>query len=253
MNDNLGLLVKRSGTTSTVEEHFLTTGNNSSIRFADTSLTDAQLTTSVIPTNADDNIHETLFGSNPLSIIEEKGGPTAASNNTPGFSVGWGLWDGGVDIIDAQGVASVYTADAYWLSAERADIADLTGSWSYSGVVDHDGSGSHGSLDTLDMGFDVHFGSGQITSGFFDADVGATTWYSEFTGTVHGPVANINDFANSTITGLTSPSITGEIRGIFTGTGTNQGFATGFSLHEAGGDFLNGVGMLGTRAPIALP
>ncbi len=252
MNDNLGLLVKRSGTTSSVEEHFLTTGNNSNMRFADTTLTDAQLTTSVIETNTDDNIHATLFGPNPLNIIEENGGPTAATNTTPGFNVGWGLWDGGVDIIDAQGVASVYTADAYWLSAQRAGIADLTGAWSYSNVIDHDGSGSHGSLDTLDMGFDVNFGTGQITAGFFDANVGATTWSTEFTGTVHGPVANINDFANSTITGLSAPSISGEIRGIFTGTGANQGFATGFSLHEVGGDYLNGVGLLGTRTVIGV-
>ncbi len=245
MENNLGLLVKRAGS-STVEEHFLTAGNNSSLRFADTSLTDAQLTAS-----SNSAIHETLFGSNPLSVIEANGGTVESSSNTPGFNVGWGMWDGGTDIIDAQGVASVYTADpVYWLSAERAGIADLTGAWSYSGVVDFDGSGSHGSLDTLDMGFDVDFTSGQITSGFFDANVGATNWSTNFTGTVHAPVANINDFTGSSITGLTAPTITGEIRGIFTGTGANQGFATGFSLHETGGDYLNGVGLLGTRTQI---
>ncbi|MFT5321287.1 MAG: hypothetical protein ACI934_001435, partial [Pseudohongiellaceae bacterium] len=249
MNDNLGLIVKRSGATSTVEEHFLTTGNNSSIRFADTSLTDAQLTS-----NTDGNIHDTLFGSNPLNVIEENGGPTAASNNTPGFNVGWGLWDGGADIIDAQGGSTVFTADpAYWLSVQRADIADLTGLWSYSNVIDHAGSGSHGNLDSLDMGFNVDFGSGQISNGFFDADVNSTLWHTEFTGTAHGPVVNIINFTGSTITGLTAPTITGEMRGMFTGTGINQGFATGFSLHEVGGEYLNGVGLLGTRTALPLP
>ena len=265
MNDYLGLLVKR--TSGLVDEHFFTNGNNSDMIFADNNITDTQM-----GTDADLFINDRLHGYDPVQLVVENGGLTAAStldsSVSSQFSVGWGAWNGGANIIDAQGGSSAFHSEPlYWLSAKRADIQDLNGEWNYNTVLAAEGEGTHGSLSSLDMSFDVSFGTGLITGGQFEAVVGGsdTRWYTEFTGTAHGPVANINDFSGATL-GLdadyslnAAASITGEMRGIFTeGTAGAQGFATGFALEattDGGSTFsnLNGVGILGTRTALGVP
>jgi len=245
MEDNLGIVVRRG--TNAVSDFHLTTGNNSDMKLSQTTITVSNI--------ADELITEGIvFNSQPESVLTEETTTVGATNSTPGFNVGWGAWASTLKTDHKGATTSNYFSEAvYWLSAEKADLADLTGEWSYSNVVDFEGEGTGGSLSSLDMSFDVNFGSGNINNGLFRAVVGGNTWDAGFTGTVHGATANINDFSGSTFgtdpdpVNNASTTVSGDIRGIFTGTGTNQGFATGFSLTETGGAFVNGVGLLGTR------
>ena len=268
MEKNLAILVNRNS--PTIDSHFLSNGNNSSIKLAQTSITDTNLDDPAMETGGDPDyyIHEELHDYDPIPVILGKGSliSTAdASVAAAGFNVGWGQWDGGADIVDGLGVVTPYSAlPLYWLSAERADIADLNGLWTYSNVIAADGEGTHGILSSLNMMFDVNFGTGAISGGLFEAvlnnGTSDTVWYTNFSGSAHGPTALISNFTGSTIgadtidPGTNNPAaaITGEMRGIFTGTGTNHGFATGFSLQgiidgQTLPNNLSGVGLLGTR------
>lgn len=268
MNDYLGVLVKQ--TSHIVDEHYLTNGNNAAIIFGQTGLTDGQLAA-----DADESIHDELFDYDPIPLLQETGSginnDTTPSVVTDDFDVGWGVWNGGADIIDAVGGSTSFVSgeDLYWLSARRADIADLQGEWRYGGFDDmtgspnalsagfFEGSGDAGTLTGLGMSFDVDFGSGFITDGKFEAQVGTDHWFTEFSGNAHGPTAVITSFSNGTVGTNADYSlnpganITGEMRGIFTTGDFNDGFAAGFSLHEdAGGTYLNGVGLIDGRGII---
>jgi len=268
MNNYLGLLVKQGS--NSVESHYLSNGVNNAIKFADNFLTDTDLAT-----DADQAIHDELFRNDPLQLLEEAGGginnATTPSSVTSAFNVGWGIWSGGADIIDATGGSSAFITgeDIYWLSAEREGIADLTGEWTNSNVIGFEGTGSDGAMTSMDMSFDMNFGTGAITNGLFNATVnnGSTdnNWQTGFSGSANGPTALINGFTDTrfgpNVNAVDNDPVTGLnalFQGIFTGNGANQGFATGFSLKgsiDGGSTFhdLTVVGVLGTRTEINPP
>ena len=191
------------------------------------------------------------------------------------FDVGWGAWDGGTNIVDIKGSASPHIIEpVYWLSASHEDVADLTGVFTYGSydmysyspdqLLGFLGETNDGMLITplneVGMSFDVNFNSGNITNGLFEAaDTAGNRLFTEFTGTTHGAVGNINDFSNATFGTDTdyslnaATSVTGEIRGIFTASGPSHGFATGFSLSETSGTSFNGVGIIDGRTPLVGP
>ena len=269
MEDNLGLLVRRLS--GVIDKHYLSSNNKTNVKFAATSLTDTQLGSA----NPEQYIESTVYDDQPTSLVRGLGGHITTSIAPAGvstFDVGWGPWEGGAEILDSKGAPSVHVPEpVYWLSAKKADMADLTGTWTYGSndgvtgrpnpVLGFFGEGTNGGptlpLSELGMSFDVNFGlsTNNITNGKFEALVGGSDrWYTEFSGTANGPVASMASFSNATFgTNMDyslnpGASLTGEIRGIFTGTGTTQGFATGFSLHDLGSNAtLRGVGLIGNR------
>jgi|GEM_PF-2313036 len=261
MSDNLGLLVKRNS--GVIDKHFLPTSTSTAVKFGDPSVSDSNMNI-----DPDGYVVEALYDYDPLPVIVGNGSSVSVASPAvaaAGFKVGWGPWDGGADIIDAQGVITPYTTEAlYWLAAEKADLQELSGQWNYNSVIDATGSGTHGPLNSLDMNFDVDFGTGSIINGNFEALVGGSTrWFTNFTGTVNGPTAVVNDFSNSTLgTNLDYSlndiaTMSGDMGGVFTGTGSVQGFATGFTLEatiDGGSTFSNlgGVGILGSRTALGI-
>ena len=269
MEDNLGLLVRRLS--GVIDKHYLSSNNKTNVKFAAMPLTDTLLGSA----NPEQYTEGVVYDDQPTSLVREIGGHITSSVASAGvgtFDVGWGPWDGGAEILDSKGAPSVHVPESvYWLSAKKADMADLTGTWTYGsndGVTGSPnlalgflGEGTNGGpalpLSELGMSFNVSFGlsTNNITNGKFEALVGSgDRWYTEFSGTANGPVASMTHFSNATFGPNADyslnpgTSLTGEIRGIFTGTGTNQGFAAGFSLHELGSNAtLNGVGLIGNR------
>lgn len=124
---------------------------------------------------------------------------------------------------------------------------------------DYLGTGTGGDLTRFSMYFAVDFdaSANQISSGTLDLDVGYyETWETTFTGgTINGALAefvgingNFGDYYG-TPTSVCAACVTGEIRGVFTGTldaATNNGggFVAGFSLNNGLGDSVIGLGLL---------
>ena len=253
MENNLGIFVKRSS--DAVSNFHLSNGNNSDLKITEGSITDSNIDNH---TKKDD----ILFDWKPVSTLSEETTTLGAVNNTPGFNVGWGPWTS-TKSTDHNGVeSSNYHAEpVYWLSAKETPIGEISnGFYRYGNntgvdipgaVLDKLGEGTHGNLTDLAMSFEVNFGTGAVNAGLFEAVLNDgstdTTWFTKFGGTVNGATALMDSFSESTIDA--SPvTMSGEIRGVFTGTGadTNHGFAAGFSLTDST-NVLNGVGLINSR------
>ena len=133
--------------------------------------------------------------------------------------------------------------------ANMDELKSTSGNWHYSSVADQfTGAGSGGTLTDLNVGFDVDLNSGLVSNGSFNADVGygAQTWSMNFSGSVNGATATMNNFTDTVVispAGITN-GIQGEWGGVFTGTGDVNGFVTGFSLTNGLEGALGGLGLL---------
>ena len=67
-----------------------------------------------------------------------------------------------------------------------------------------------------------------------------------FDGDISGARAQMSNFNSMDINGI-STTITGDLNGVFTGTGSTQAFVSGFSLEALTGATLQGVGLLDNR------
>jgi hypothetical protein len=200
-----------------------------------------------------DEIHEQLRQFALANVIVENFPGSINEQSNDDFNVGWGYWDTGADQLsnklNGDDVSTQGFSDGplYWLSAEPTDIANLDGEWRYSGVTDfvvNDNDGNE--ITSLDMGFDVNFADGAISNGFLEVISTAGTWDTNFNeGSVHGAYATMSGVSG---TYGDSTSVTGDIKGVFVGTGANQGFAAGFTLDDNMGAFLGGAALINSRS-----
>jgi hypothetical protein len=175
-----------------------------------------------------------------------------ASASFGDVSIDWGYWSlpgllDGEHEISSEDFQRVYLA--------VIDVADMdslkstSGKWSYNSVPNQfTGGGTGGTLTGLDVGFDVDLNSGLVSNGSFNADVGygAENWSMNFSGSVNGASATMNNFTDTVVftpAGITN-GIQGELGGVFTGSGEVNGFVTGFSLTNDLGGALGGLGLL---------
>src|SRR5690606_4409567 len=107
--------------------------------------------------------------------------------------------------------------------------------------------GGAGPLDALNMGFRVDLANGSVSDGNFEARAGEQQWTFGFSGSIDGAKANMHSFTNTLITngdGIQSDAIHGTLEGVFTGSPSEPGFVTGFSLQGGDGSGLQGMGLL---------
>lgn len=165
--------------------------------------------------------------------------------------VSWGKWNGNVDVSSDPNNANnvISTAkDFYWISAEAANLSSLRGEVTFSGsegIGDINGT----PIDTLSGGFDVNFANGAIENGALDFSNNDQSWNVDFSGSVTGVNATMNNIQGSILgTGTCLDCVSGDIQGIFARPGDH--FVGGFTLESTGADTANGLFSLkGTAAP----
>ncbi len=155
-------------------------------------------------------------------------------------NVSWGVWNGSQsDPIYAYKDSTDYQSfepkdeTVYWLSAEAATTAQLTGSGTFTAST-FIGNGSSGPVRDLSGSFDVNFDTSSISNGILDLTTdGDESWSVNYNGTFQDAQAHmtitdgsINDIAN----GLCTSCVTGHIDGIFVNPG--DAFAGGFNLEK---------------------
>ena len=178
-------------------------------------------------------------------------GGVESSGRVGDLTVDWGYWSLPGLLEGSQEISSADFQRVYLAVVDPANMDDLksvSGNWSYSSVPNQfTGAGTAGTLTGLEMGFDVDLNSGAISNGNFDATVGygAEQWSMNFTGSVNGASAAMDNFSNDVVispNGITQ-GIEGSLGGVFTGAGDTNGFVTGFSLTN-GASALGGLGLL---------
>ena len=189
-----------------------------------------------------------MYDSNPIAINIDSG---------YGY-VDWGFWDSSdMRIIHNEAnIGPGANDDVFWATVTPINPAVLQGSVSYASDMynpDVIGKGNliaggeniitHFSMD-FNVDFDAPNGVGAITDGDFYAKVGGVdAWIMTFEGNVNGAFAEMNNFNGS----FNGSPILGEMNAVFTGTYSDlygSGAVTGFSLYNALGDHLNGIGYL---------
>lgn len=144
----------------------------------------------------------------------------------------WGAWNTPVPTHIAQSLT--ISAGDYSVDLIPTEIANLTGSYSYSNVTGFEGSGSAGSLTNVLAGFDVDFNTGVIANGMLSVAVeDSQHWLLGFDGRVDQGIADLNSLGG-TVTDLTSiidslSAIDGTLSGAFTGE-HGEAFVGGFEL-----------------------
>jgi len=191
----------------------------------------------------------TVLVVNQAGVVQEGGLGSSASVGD--LTIDWGYWSLPGLLDKEQSISQEEFQRVYLAVVDPADMDDLkstSGSWHYSAVQGQfTGSGTAGTLTSLDMAFDVDLNSGSITNGNFAADVayGAESWSMNFQGSVQGATATMDGFSNAVVitpAGI-SHGIEGQLGGVFTGAGDTNGFVSGFSL-TGGGASLGGLGLL---------
>ena len=181
----------------------------------------------------------------------ESGGGVESTGRVGELTVDWGYWTlsglvSGENEVTREEFQRVYIAVVD--PANMDELKSVSGSWQYSTVASQfTGSGTGGSLTGLDMSFDVNLNSGAVSNGSFSADVayGSESWTLNFSGSVEGSTATMNNFSNTTV--VTPDAIVngieGSLGGVFSGNADNSAFVSGFSLQSDIGN-LGGFGLL---------
>ncbi len=159
-------------------------------------------------------------------------------------NVGWGYWDSDKTIVGTDNKTGLVDLNQamYWASLKPTEIATLMGIGNayFDSTLAFVGEGSGGQLSDLSMTFNVDFVAGDI-DGAMTATTTSETWELDFQGNVAGAIANIQTFNNAVINDV-STSLSGAIRGVFTGSGDS--FVSGFSLQDST-HHLNGMAIIG--------
>ncbi|WP_431688757.1 FecR family protein [Hahella sp. NBU794] len=153
-------------------------------------------------------------------------------------NISWGLWkssaSAGVNIYDDVANPDVFRSEErsiYWLSAEAANTADLTGTANFATTGDFIGSGSDGAVTAVNGSFQVDFDSGVISNGLLDISTASQNWSSQLSGSYQDAQAYLN-VLNGDISGSVNCSgcVTGNLNGIFAAPG--DAFAGSFDLQQ---------------------
>ncbi|MCC5888347.1 MAG: FecR domain-containing protein [Gammaproteobacteria bacterium] len=211
--------------------------------------------------------------------------PSGMPSDFAEFRVSWGAWrddDGSaarIFINSDSAVINPEVSDVFFVNVNPTPIsglADLTGSFAYAGgpgfgPIAHIGAGGGSvlggvqySLDSLEVAFDLNFGTGAITDGFLFATYGA-----EFSTQIEWDV-EFNGFLNGAITDFTVNSILvtefgsgigivnsghGAMTGLVTGPMAERhvgGFSFAVDFDSLGTERLQGLWVI-DRGALALP
>ncbi|AZZ91617.1 hypothetical protein EUZ85_13120 [Hahella sp. KA22] len=153
-------------------------------------------------------------------------------------NISWGLWkasaSAGVQVYDDVANPDAFRSEEhpiYWLSAEAANTADLTGTANFATTGDFIGSGSDGAVTAVNGSFQVDFDSGVISNGLLDVSTASQNWSSQLSGSYQDAQAYLN-VLNGNISGSVNCSdcVTGNLNGIFAAPG--DAFAGSFDLQQ---------------------
>lgn len=155
------------------------------------------------------------------------------------LNIGWGVWNSspgnGAELYpnpnDATEVLSKDDVNIYWISAEAASTASLTGTSTFTSSY-FLGSGSSGDVIGLSGSFQVNFDSGVIDNGNLSLQTfGSENWSMTYGGTYQDSQAHMT-IIDGDITGATNCTscVTGHIDGIFVAPG--DAFVGGFNLEN---------------------
>jgi hypothetical protein len=189
---------------------------------------------------------------------------TPINSSVDDFDVSWGIWDHNdirvfVDTANPNTLSSnAPTRNVTWGIVAPAALADLTGQVSYIGSASCGTSANCIGLDSagndilnVDMSFMVDFSQsvGAISDGTLQVGTGPLgTWAVTFDGDVQGVFAQMKNIADDTAVSGAVTGVTGNIGGVFTGTG-GSGFVGAFDLHS-GSDFVQGMTLINQNNPL---
>jgi len=179
-------------------------------------------------------------------------------SNVAGYDLVWGIWDSpgssNNGIFGFYDPEDTYVKDSFsimpWLLVNNPDIPTYTGSASYGGnAVSFLGGSSLGSnspeyLTSLFTSFDVNFGTGTFSNGYFKAttDLNNIWEVPSYSGTINGAFLQSGSVLALYNEGLGS----GEIAGAFINSDENnanafEAFAGGFNFVAGSSESISGL------------
>jgi len=168
------------------------------------------------------------------------------------IDVKWGYWDTNsqnpaVLLKDPKdlNVAEQIDSPFYFVSVLPALQADLVGTKTLSNVVAWDATASTGTVTDLSASLSVNFATSEATGNLYmDNSASSWAWDVNYNGHIKG-VQFVSDFSYGTLDYNNQTfDVVGHIDGLFTGSSSSLGFASGFGLqttndvHAAQGVFI---------------
>jgi hypothetical protein len=154
-------------------------------------------------------------------------------------NISWGYWSAStsnpVNLYKDPATPDLPEAESesvYWLSAEAANIADLTGTARFAATGDFLGSGSDGAVDAVNGDFDVNFDTGTISNGSLGVSTAGNNWQVNFSGRYQNAQGIMKVDSGDIVSGPANclSCVKGDLSGIFVAPG--DAFAGGFTLRH---------------------
>ncbi|OZG75223.1 hypothetical protein BTA51_02235 [Hahella sp. CCB-MM4] len=169
-------------------------------------------------------------------------GEAVLSNFNPNVgghnNISWGVWNASpsnpVYVYQDPNQPSLLEKKeetVYWLTAEAANTANLTGTATFAATPDFLGTGSDGAVTGVTGSFDIDFDSGDITNGALNVMTVNQNWTVQMDGVYENAQASM-DVLDGQISGSINCTncVTGRVNGIFVEPG--DAFAGGFDLQK---------------------
>lgn len=167
-------------------------------------------------------------------------------------NISWGRWAASAsnpihiygDIDTPETITEFREQSGYWLAAEAANTAALTGTQSFQmgATPQFLGRGSDGAVQAMSGAFTVDFTTGAVSNGSLSLSTANQNWNTQFNG-VYADAHAFMRVNNGTISGSVNCSncVSGNINGIFVAPGDR--FAAGYNLYQSDQPSVNNQGV----------
>ncbi|HLA30896.1 MAG TPA: FecR family protein [Pseudomonas sp.] len=157
-------------------------------------------------------------------------------------NISWGRWAASAsnpihiygDIDTPETITEFREQSGYWLAAEAANTAALTGTQRFQmgATPQFLGSGSDGAVQAMGGAFTVDFTTGAVSNGSLSLSTANQNWSAQFNG-VYSDAHAFMRVNNGTIGGSVNCAncVSGNINGIFVAPGDR--FAAGYNLYQS--------------------
>ncbi|MFE8070627.1 FecR family protein [Marinobacteraceae bacterium S3BR75-40.1] len=165
-------------------------------------------------------------------------------------NISWGVWEASPsnplyvyeDITDPT-LIDMETDPVFWLTAEAANVADLTGTAVFQTAGDFLGRANDGTVSNVAGGFTVNFDTGEVTQGSLSVATPGNSWSANFNGVYQDAQAFMKvDSGDIVGTDACTACVQGGVGGVFVAPG--DAFAGGFKLQKVGDINVHAEGLM---------